>query len=445
MLFRSWCVKELSDNRDGVGPLLDLVVQHVKTPSVKEDEPFAMLVTLLDSDDYVGRCLIGKVESGSIKINDTVKSINLEGNVVENGRLTKLLGFEGTKKIVKESISAGDLVCLAGLKETSVADTICDQEINLPLSSTPIDPPTMSVTITVNDSPFGGTEGDKVTSTVIRERLMAEAETNVAITFEENTDKDSFVISGRGELQIGVLIETMRREGFELTVSRPKVLFKNDVDGNKLEPIEEVTIDVDEEFSSKVIDSMNQRKAEMKDMKDVGAGKKRLIFHAPSRGLIGFQSRFLTITRGTGVLNKVFLEYAPYKGDLIGRRNGALVSMETGSAVAFALFNLQERGEMFIEPQTKVYSGMIVGEHSRDNDLEINVLKGKKLTNVRASGSDTAVILTPPRKMSLEQMMSYINDDENLEVTPKNLRLRKKYLDPHVRKKMLKNSEEAKI
>jgi len=440
-----WCVKELSQPKENLTQLMDLIIDYVEPPKVTTDKPFAMIVTLLDKDPYLGRCLIGRVEQGIVKVNSNVKAINLDGKIIENGRLTKLLGFEGTKKVVKESISAGDLVCLAGLKETSVADTICDPEIKLPLSSTPIDPPTMSVTITVNDSPFGGTEGDKVTSTVIRERLMAEAETNVAITFEENTNKDSFVISGRGELQIGVLIETMRREGFELTVSRPKVLFKNDVDGNKLEPIEEVTIDVDEEFSSKVIDSMNQRKAEMKDMKDVGAGKKRLIFHAPSRGLIGFQSRFLTITRGTGVLNKVFLEYATYKGDLIGRRNGALVSMETGSAVAFALFNLQERGEMFIEPQTKVYSGMIVGEHSRDNDLEINVLKGKKLTNVRASGSDTAVILTPPRKMSLEQMMSYINDDENLEVTPKNLRLRKKYLDPHVRKRMLKNSEEAKI
>ena len=438
-----WCINELNEAKENLNPLMEKIISFVEPPKVEFNKPFAMIATLLDSDPYLGRCLIGRVEQGEVNVNSNVKAINLKGEVIENGRLTKLLGFEGTKKVVKSSIKAGDLVCLAGLKEASVSDTICDPQINNPLEATPIDPPTMSVTITVNDSPFGGTEGNKVTSTVIRERLIAEAETNVAITFEENNEKDSFVISGRGELQIGVLIETMRREGFELTVSRPKVLFKNDESGNKLEPIEEVTIDVDEEFSSKVIDSMNQRKSEMKEMKDVGAGKKRLIFHAPSRGLIGFQSRFLTITKGTGVINKVFLEYAPYRGELNGRRNGALVSMETGSAVAFALFNLQDRGEMFIEPQTKVYSGMIVGEHSRDNDLEINVLKGKKLTNVRASGSDTAVVLTPPRKMSLEQMMSYINDDENLEVTPKSLRLRKKHLDPHVRKRMQKNSSEA--
>jgi len=438
-----WCINELNEAKENLNPLMEKIISFVEPPKVEFNKPFAMIATLLDSDPYLGRCLIGRVEQGEVNVNSNVKAINLKGEVIENGRLTKLLGFEGTKKVVKSSIKAGDLVCLAGLKEASVSDTICDPQINNPLEATPIDPPTMSVTITVNDSPFGGTEGNKVTSTVIRERLIAEAETNVAITFEENNEKDSFVISGRGELQIGVLIETMRREGFELTVSRPKVLFKNDENGNKLEPIEEVTIDVDEEFSSKVIDSMNQRKSEMKEMKDVGAGKKRLIFHAPSRGLIGFQSRFLTITKGTGVINKVFLEYAPYRGELNGRRNGALVSMETGSAVAFALFNLQDRGEMFIEPQTKVYSGMIVGEHSRDNDLEINVFKGKKLTNVRASGSDTAVVLTPPRKMSLEQMMSYINDDENLEVTPKSLRLRKKHLDPHVRKRMQKNSSEA--
>ena len=439
-----WCVSDLKDNKIGLQPLLDLIVNHVSPPNVNKELPFAMLVTLLDADPYLGRCLTGRVEQGSAKINDVVKGINLNGEKIEQNRLTKLLKFEGIKKVPVNEVHAGDIICVAGLTKTSVADTIGENTLETPMRSTPIDPPTMAITITVNDSPFSGLEGKKVTSTLIRERLLSEAETNVAITFKESKDKDSFEIGGRGELQLGVLIETMRREGFELSVSRPKVLFKKDSNGIKLEPIEEVTIDVDEEFSSKVIDSMNQRKAEMKDMKDVGAGKKRLIFHAPSRGLIGFQSRFLTITRGTGVLNKVFLEYAPYKGDLIGRRNGALVSMETGSAVAFALFNLQERGEMFIEPQTKVYSGMIVGEHSRDNDLEINVLKGKKLTNVRASGSDTAVILTPPRKMSLEQMMSYINDDENLEVTPKNLRLRKKHLDPHVRKRMLKNSEEAK-
>ncbi len=430
-----WCVRDLeNDPRENLHPLLDLILDHVPAPNVQEGKPFAMLATLLDSDPFLGRCLTGRVVHGSAKVNDTVKAINLDGDLVENGRLTKLLMFEGTERVPVEEVHAGDIICIAGLTKTSVADTICDPAESAPIASTPIDPPTMAVTISVNDSPFAGREGKKVTSTMIRERLLAEAETNVAITFKESADKDSFEIGGRGELQLGVLIETMRREGFELTVSRPKVLFKEE-DGQKLEPIEEVIIDVDEEFSSSVVDAMNKRKAEMVDMRSSGAGKTRIIFHAPSRGLIGYQSRFLTQTRGTGVMNRLYHSYAPYKGDVPQRRNGALISTETGTAVAYAIFNLQDRGIMFIEHQTPVYQGMIVGEHSRDNDLEVNVLKGKKLTNVRASGTDDAVTLTPPRKMSLEEMMAYINEDELLEVTPENLRLRKKYLCPHERKK----------
>ena len=438
-----WCATELDDARDNLHPLLDIILAHVPPPMVEPDKPFAMLATLLDSDPYIGRCLTGRVLQGKATLNAAVKAINLNGDQIETGRLTKLLRFEGTKRVPVDDVQSGDLICIAGLTKASVADTIGDPSITDALASTPIDPPTMSVTITVNDSPFAGKEGKKVTSTVIRERLLAEVETNVAITFAESDNKDAFEIGGRGELQLGVLIETMRREGFEMNVSRPKVLLRNE-NGQKLEPVEEVTIDVDEEFSSTVVDSMNRRKAKMMDMRSAGRGKSRIVFHAPSRGLIGYQSRFLTQTRGTGVLNRVFHEYAPYSGDIPGRRNGALIASETGTAVAYALFNLQDRGVMFIDPQTPVYHGMIVGEHSRDNDLEINVLKGKKLTNIRASGSDEAVILTPPRRMSLEEMMAYVEFDELLEVTPTSLRLRKRYLLEHERKKFRRQMEEAK-
>ena len=438
-----WCVTELDDARDNLHPLLDVILAHVPPPLVEPDKPFAMLATLLDSDPYIGRCLTGRVLQGKATLNAAVKAINLNGDQIETGRLTKLLRFEGTKRVPVDEVQAGDLIGIAGLTRASVADTIGDPSITDALASTPIDPPTMSVTITVNDSPFAGQDGKKVTSTVIRERLLAEVETNVAITFAESDNKDAFEIGGRGELQLGVLIETMRREGFEMNVSRPKVLLRNE-NGQKLEPVEEVTIDVDEEFSSTVVDSMNRRKAQMMDMRSAGAGKSRIVFHAPSRGLIGYQSRFLTQTRGTGVLNRVFHEYAPYSGDIPGRRNGALIASETGTAVAYALFNLQDRGVMFIDPQTPVYHGMIVGEHSRDNDLEINVLKGKKLTNMRASGTDEAVTLTPPRRMSLEDMMAYVEFDELLEVTPTSLRLRKRYLLEHERKKFRRQMEEAK-
>jgi len=430
-----WCVRELSDERKDLSPLLDLVLEHVEPPKGDRDAPFAVLATLLDSDPFLGRCLTGRVIQGSARVNDAVKALNLEGETVESGRLTKLLKFEGTERVPVNQVNAGDIICIAGLTKASVSDTIGAPTLTSPVQSTPIDPPTMAVTISVNDSPFAGQEGSKVTSTMIRERLLAEAETNVAITFKEAEGKDSFEIGGRGELQLGVLIETMRREGFELTVSRPKVLFKEE-NGQRLEPIEEVIVDVDEEYASSVVDKMNRRKSEMIDMRSSGTGKTRIVFLAPSRGLIGYQSQFLTDTRGTGVLNRLFHSYAPYKGDIAGRRNGALISNDQGQAVAYAIFNLQDRGIMFIEHQTPVYKGMVVGEHSRDNDLEVNVLKGKKLTNVRASGSDDAVTLTPPRKMSLEEMMSYINDDELLEVTPQSLRLRKLHLCPHERKRL---------
>ena len=430
-----WCIENLEDLRENLHPLLDLILKHVEEPTVDLSKPFAMLATLLDADPYLGRCLIGRVINGSAKVNDQVKSINLTGRHIETGRLTKLFTFRGADRVPVDEVTAGDIICIAGLAVTSVADTICNPEVTEPLVSTPIDPPTMSVTITVNDSPFAGTDGNRVTSTLIRERLLAEAETNVAITFEENDQKDAFEIGGRGELQIGVLIEQMRREGFELSVSRPRVLYKVGENGARTEPIEEVIIDVDDEYTSTVVDGMNQRKGEMQDMRASGAGKTRLTFLAPSRGLIGYQNKFLTDTKGTGVLNRLFNKYDNYKGSIVGRKYGALISTDTGSAAAYAIFNLQDRGTMFIGHQTKVYGGMVVGEHSRDNDLEINVLKGKQLTNVRASGTDEAVKLTPPRRMSLEEMMAYINEDELLEVTPKNLRLRKRYLSAIDRKR----------
>ena len=430
-----WCAETLDDARENLAPLMDLVIRHVPEPQVDKDAPFAMLSTLLDSDLYLGRCLTGRVMQGTAKVNEPVHAVNLDGSVVETGRLTKLLRFEGTERVPVDSVEAGDIVCIAGLAVASVSDTIAAKEVVEPLKSTPIDPPTMSVTITVNDSPLAGREGKKVTSTLIRERLLAEAEVNVAITFAESDGKDSFEIGGRGELQLGVLIETMRREGFEMTVSRPRVLSRKDENGTLQEPIEEVTIDVDEEFASTVIDALNRRKGEMVDMRSAGAGKTRILFHAPSRALIGYQSRFLTSTRGTGVMNRIFHSYAGHKGPIQGRHNGVLVSNDQGTAVAYALFNLQERGVMFVNPQDAVYQGMVIGENARENDLDVNVLKGKKLTNVRASGTDEAVVLTPPRRMSLEEMMAYINDDELLEVTPESLRLRKRYLIPHERKK----------
>ncbi len=431
-----WAVNDLDDPRENLTPLLETIVKHVPEPQVDKDAPFSMLVTLLESDPFLGRVLTGRIISGVAKVNMPVKALNLAGEVVEQFRLSKLQTFAGIERVPVEEAVAGDIISLAGMQTTSVADTICDMAVSEPVPSTPIDPPTMAITVGVNDSPYAGQEGDKVTSRMIRDRLMAEAETNVAITVTESESKDAYEVGGRGELQLGVLIETMRREGFELSVSRPRVLLRKDeATGEMLEPVEEVVVDVDEEFSGVVVEKISLRKGQMIDMRPSGGGKTRIVFHAPSRGLIGYQSEFLTDTRGSGVMNRLYHTHEPYKGDIPGRRNGALIAMDQGEAVAYAIFNLQDRGVMFIHPQEKVYGGMVVGEHNRDNDLEINVLKGKQLTNVRASGKDESIRLTPPRKMSLEEMISYIEEDELVEVTPKNLRLRKKLLDANDRKK----------
>lgn len=438
-----WCVKELDEERKNLHPLLELILEHVPAPQVDTEAPFTMLSTLLGSDSYLGRTLTGKIYSGRAKVNMPVKALSLDGKTVETFRLTKLMAFNGIDREPVEEAVAGDIVCIAGMVKTSVADTICDPSVNEPVPSEPVDPPTMAVTITVNDSPYAGQEGKKLTSTMIRERLMAEAETNVAIRVTETDQKDAFELAGRGELQLGVLIETMRREGFELTVSRPRVLLQKDENGQTTEPYEEVTVDVDDEYSGSVVEKMTQRKAEMTDMRPSGVGRTRIIFKAPSRSLIGYQSQFLTDTRGTGIMNRIFDSYGPYKGDIAGRRNGALISNGKGEAVAYAIFNLQDRGIMFVDHQDKVYEGMIVGEHNRDNDLEVNILKGKQLTNVRASGTDEAVKITPPTVMSLEEMIAYINDDELVEVTPENLRLRKVYLKEHERKTAARQAAKA--
>ncbi len=428
-----WCAESLDAPRENLHPLLDLVLRHVPAPTVDFDAPFSMLATLLDYDPYLGRVLTGRVVSGTAKINAQVHALDLKGNVTDRFRLTKLFSYKGLERAPVESAEAGDIVCIAGMTVATVADTVADPSVSQPIQTTPIDPPTMAITLSVNDSPLAGTEGKKLTSTMIRERLMAENEGNVAIRVSETAGKDAFEVAGRGELQLGVLIETMRREGFEMSVSRPRVLLRKTEDGQTEEPYEEVIADVDEEFTGVVVEKMSVRKAEMVDMRPSGGGKTRITFIAPSRGLIGYQGQFLTDTRGTGVLNRLFHSYGPYKGEIAGRRNGALISTDKGEAVAYAIFNLQDRGTMFINPGDKVYQGMIVGEHSRDNDLDINVLKGKQLTNIRAAGKDDALILTPPRKMSMEDMISYINDDELLEVTPQSLRLRKKHLTPNER------------
>lgn len=437
-----WCVRELDDERKDLTPMLELIADHVPTPQVDENAPFAMLATLLESDSFLGRILTGRIYSGKAKLNMPIKVLNLQGEQIETGRLTKLQTFAGVERVAVEEAVAGDIISIAGTAVASVADTICDPAVAQPVASTPIDPPTMAITISVNDSPFAGQEGSKVTSRMIRDRLMAEAETNVAITVTESDNKDAYEVGGRGELQLGVLIETMRREGFELTVSRPRVLLKEE-DGQLLEPVEEVVVDVDEEFSGSVVEKVSLRKGVMQDMRPSGGGKQRITFLAPSRGLIGYQSEFLTDTRGTGIMNRLYHSHQPYKGEIEGRRNGALISTDQGEAVAYAIFNLQDRGIMFISPQDKVYQGMIVGEHSRDNDLEINVLKAKQLTNIRAAGSDEALRLVTPKKMTLEEMISYIEDDELVEVTPKSLRLRKRELDPNERKKASRAAKKA--
>lgn len=434
-----WCTADVEVKGKDLAPLFELVKTHVPAPNVKEEAPFSILVTLIEANPYVGRMLTGRVESGIATVNMPCKALNLKGEVVEEGRLTRLQTFSGVERVAAETIRAGEIVSLAGLSKASVADTVCALEVEMPIPSTPIDPPTIAVTIAVNDSPFAGQEGSKVTSRMIRDRLLAEAETNVAIRVTPTETGEAFEVGGRGELQLGVLIETMRREGFELSVSRPRVLYREDSEtGKKLEPIEEVVVDVDDEFSGTVIEKLSQRKGEMLDMRPSEGGKVRLTFHVPSRGLIGYQGEFLTDTRGTGLLNRVYHTHAPVKGPILARRGGALISTDKGEAVGYALYNLQDRGVMFVSPGNKVYQGMIVGEHNRDNDLDINVLKGKQLTNVRASGTDEAIRLVPPRKLSLEDMIAYIKDDELLEVTPENLRLRKRWLDPNDRKRAAK-------
>ena len=431
-----WASKEIDGPRENLYPLLDLILEHVKPAELDKNKPFAMLSTLLYADSFLGRSLVGKISQGTAKANQQIKAINLQGEKVDEGRLTKIFRYEGTKKVPIEVGEAGDIVIIAGLEKANVADTICNLEVNQPISATPIDPPTMAIKVTVNSSPLAGTEGKKLTSTQIRSRLILEAQNNVGITFSENQHKDAFEISGRGELMLEILLTQMRREGFEMTVSPPRVLFRKDENGNKLEPIEEITMDLDEEHSSKVIDSMNRRKGKLIDLKDTGKDKKRLIFHAPTRGLMGYTSRFLTLTKGTGVINRIFHSYGKYEGEMYGRRNGALISMEKGKAVAFAIFNLQARGEMFVTHNDPVYAGMIVGLSPKPGDMIINVMKGKKLTNMRTQGTDENVVLTPVRKMSIAEQLSMLNTDEALEITPASCRLRKSILDPHERKKV---------
>ena len=434
-----WASKELDGPRENLNPLLDLIIDQVKPAEFDKSKPFAMLSTLLYADSFLGRSLVGRISQGTAKANQQIKAINLQGEKVDEGRLTKIFRYEGTKKVTIDVGEAGDIVVIAGLKKANVADTICDLDVNEPIAATPIDPPTMSITITVNSSPLAGIEGKKLTSTQIRDRLVLEAQNNVGITFSENTGKDSFEISGRGELMLEILLTQMRREGFEMTVSPPKVLFKKDDNGNRLEPIEEITMDLDEEYSSKVIDSMNRRKGKLIDLKDTGKDKKRLIFHAPTRGLMGYTSRFLTLTKGNGVINRIFHSYGKFEGEMEGRKNGALISMEKGKAVAFAIYNLQARGEMFVTHNDSVYAGMIVGLAPKPGDMIINVMKGKKLTNMRTQGTDENVVLTPIRKMSIAEQLSILNGDEALEITPKSCRLRKAILDPHERKKSEKS------
>jgi len=431
-----WCVADMDkDERKDLSPLFDLILKHVEPPKFDLDAPFKMLATLLDHSPYFGRMLTGRIYSGRAKNLMNFKAIGLDGSVVEQGRLTKLHVFRGVEKVAVEEAQAGDIVSIAGLEKASVADTLCDLSVNEPIKSTPIDPPTMAITIGVNDSPLAGTEGSKVTSRMIRDRLFAENETNVAIRVKEAEGKDAFEVGGRGELQLGVLIENMRREGFELSVSRPRVLFKKGEGDQILEPVEEVVVDVDDAFSGSVVEKLSSRKGEMIEMKPSSGGKTRLVFYVPSRGLIGYQSEFATDTKGSGVLNRIFHAYVPYKGEMSTKRNGALISTDAGEAVAYALWNLQDRGVMFINPQQKVYSGMVIGENSKQGDLEVNVLKGKQLTNIRASGADEAIRLTPPRQLTLEDMITYVGDDELVEVTPKSLRLRKKLLDSNERKR----------
>jgi GTP-binding protein len=435
---QGWAVADLKDERKGLDPLFDLIVSHTPGPAAEArvDEPARLLAVLIEADPYLGRLLTGRVESGRLTPGMAVRALSRDGTEIERGRISKLLAFRGLKRASIEEALAGDIVAVAGLSKASVADTLAAPEAEGALPAQPIDPPTIAITVSVNDSPLAGRDGDKVQSRVIRERLLREAEANVAIRVTETGDKDAFEVAGRGELQLGVLIEGLRREGFEVSISRPRVVFKSDPEsGARLEPIEEVVIDVDDDFAGVVIEKLSARKAELKDMGPSGAGKTRLTFEAPSRALIGYQGEFLTDTRGSGVLNRVFSHYEPYRGAIEGRRNGVLVSNSAGETSAFALWNLEDRGVMFVGVGEKTYQGMIVGENAKSDDLDVNPMKSKQLTNVRASGKDEAVRLTPPRRLTLEQAIAYIGDDELVEVTPRAIRLRKAILDPTYRKR----------
>ena len=428
----------------GMAPLFELVIRHVAPPQVA-DGPFRMLGTILEANPYLGRIVTGRISSGAIEPNQIIKVLDRNGTLIEQGRVTKVLAFRGLERAPIEEGLAGDIVAIAGLPQATVSHTLCAIEVSEPLPAQPIDPPTLAMTFRINDSPLAGTEGDKLQSRVIRERLLREAEGNVALRISESTEKDSMEVAGRGELQLGILIETMRREGFELSVSRPKVLFQFGAAGEMLEPIEEVVIDVDEEHSGIVVQKLAERKGEMVEMRPSGGGRVRLVFYAPTRGLIGYHGELLTDTRGTAVMNRLFHAYGPHHGDIVGRRNGVLISNDQGDAVAYAMWNLEDRGPMMIEPGCKVYRGMIVGEHSRGNDLEVNVLKGKKLTNIRTHAKDEAIRLTPSIRMTLEKALAYIDDDELVEVTPKSIRLRKKLLDPVERKRNERRKEAERV
>ena len=434
-----WAVRDMEkDERKDLAPLFDLIVSHVPAPAHDLDAPFTMLATTLESDPYLGRILTGRIQTGIARVNMPLKVLSRDGKVLETGRATKLLSFRGLERVPVESAEAGDIIALAGMTTANVADTFCAPEVTEAIKARPIDPPTLAMTFSVNDSPFAGQDGDKLTTRVIGARLMREAEGNVAIKVSESEDKDAYEVAGRGDLQLGVLIENLRREGFELSISRPRVLFQADENGKRLEPIEEVVIDVDEGYSGIVVEKMSQRKAELQELKPAGGGKTRLIFHAPSRGMIGYHGEFLTDTRGTGVMNRLFHSYAPYKGNIASRREGVLIATDPGEANQYGLFNLIDRGPQFVAPGDKIYAGMIVGEHTRENDLEVNPTKSKQLTNFRTTMKDDKQFLPPPRQITLEDAIAYIQDDELVEVTPKAIRLRKRHLDANMRKRMSK-------
>ncbi|MDZ4140282.1 MAG: translational GTPase TypA [Erythrobacter sp.] len=432
---RDGYASEDQNRREGsLAPLFEKIIEHVPAPGLDPNAKFSFLATLLDRDNFMGRVITGRVQSGTIKVNDPIHAIDMDGKVIEVGRATKLMSFDGLERVPVETAQAGDIIALAGLEKATVANTICDPSVSEPIAAQPIDPPTLAMRFSVNDSPMAGREGTKVTSRIIRDRLLREAETNVAIRVTESEDKDAFEVAGRGELQLGVLIETMRREGFELGISRPRVLFREE-DGKRMEPYETVVIDVDDEHSGTVVEKMQRRKADLTEMRPSGVGKTRITFSAPSRGLIGYHGEFLSDTRGTGIMNRLFEKYGLYKGQIEGRQNGVLISNGDGEANAYALNMLEERGELFVAPQMKLYEGMIIGENAKPDDLEVNPMKAKQLSNVRSSGKDEAIRLTPPRRMSLEQSIAYIDDDEMVEVTPQSIRLRKAILDPNERKK----------